>query len=401
MHRARLSVVLSLSVLLSTLVAAQDASYTFTTFDVPGGEGTQAFGINVRGQIVGYFSYGTLTGAHGFLKDGTTFTTVDVPGSTNTFARGINEGGQIVGSFNSSGSGRHHGFVTDGVTFTPIEVPNAVQTFPHGINNRGQIVGSFDDGTRDRGFVTDGVTFTPIDDGAGLTEAYGINDGGQVVGFSGTHGGFLWDGTTFTSIEVPDAVETRAHGINNYNQIVGSFVDATTGSTHGFVTDGVTFITLDAPGASYTEATGINDHGQIVGWFWDAAFQHIHSFLATPAEVDTTPPVITVAASPATLWPPNGQQVAVTVSGTITDEDGGSGVKVGSAAYVVMDEYGQIQPKGSVTLKSNGSYSFTISLQASRNGNDPDGRHYTIAVSANDNAGNLGVASATVTVPRN
>ena len=134
MHRARLSVVLSLSVLLSTLVAAQDASYTFTTFDVPGGEGTQAFGINVRGQIVGYFSYGTLTGAHGFLKDGTTFTTVDVPGSTNTFAQGINEGGQIVGSF--------------------------------------------DDGTRDRGFVTDGVTFTPIDDGAGLTEAYGINDGG-------------------------------------------------------------------------------------------------------------------------------------------------------------------------------------------------------------------------------
>jgi hypothetical protein len=35
MHRSLLSAMLSLSILLSTLVAAQDASYTFTTIDVP------------------------------------------------------------------------------------------------------------------------------------------------------------------------------------------------------------------------------------------------------------------------------------------------------------------------------------------------------------------------------
>jgi hypothetical protein len=53
MHRALLSAVLSLSVLLSTLVAAQDASYTFTTIDVPGAGSTVASGINTAGQIVG------------------------------------------------------------------------------------------------------------------------------------------------------------------------------------------------------------------------------------------------------------------------------------------------------------------------------------------------------------
>jgi hypothetical protein len=37
MRRSLLSAVLSLSVLLSTLVAAQDASYTFTTIDIPSG----------------------------------------------------------------------------------------------------------------------------------------------------------------------------------------------------------------------------------------------------------------------------------------------------------------------------------------------------------------------------
>jgi hypothetical protein len=112
------------------------------------------------------------------------------------------------------------------------------------------------------------------------------------------------------------------------------------------------------------------------------------------------PPVMTVAPSPTTLWPPNGRLVTVTVSGSITDEPGSSGVQAGRAAYQVMDEYGQIQPSGSVTLV-DGQYSFTMALQASRRGNDPDGRHYMIAVSATDMAGNSGAASATVTVPRN
>jgi hypothetical protein len=91
---------------------------------------------------------------------------------------------------------------------------------------------------------------------------------------------------------------------------------------------------------------------------------------------DTTPPVLTVAADPATLWPPNGELVPVTVSGTITDEPGGSGVNASSAAYVVMDEYGQIQPKGGITLGTDGNYTFTVALEASRRGNDQDGRHY-------------------------
>ena len=73
-------------------------------------------------------------------------------------------------------------------------------------------------------------------------------------------------------------------------------------------------------------------------------------------------------------------------------------MKVGSAAYVVMDEYGQIQPQGSVALV-DGQYTFTVALEASRRGNDQDGRHYTIVVSANDNAGHLGFKSALVTVP--
>jgi probable HAF family extracellular repeat protein len=92
MHRFLLSTVLSLSVLLSTLVAAQDASYTFTNIDVPGATLTEAYGINAAGQIVGHFQDAT-GHTHGFLKDGATFTTIDVPGALYTEAHGINTAG--------------------------------------------------------------------------------------------------------------------------------------------------------------------------------------------------------------------------------------------------------------------------------------------------------------------
>lgn len=112
---------------------------------------------------------------------------------------------------------------------------------------------------------------------------------------------------------------------------------------------------------------------------------------------DTTPPAITIAATPDILWPPNGKLVPVTVSGTITDKD--SNVNAITATYEVKDEYGLIQPKGSVPLKKDGTYSFAIRLQASRNGNDRDGRQYTITVRAVDDEGNEGSGPAIVTVP--
>jgi len=64
--------------------------------------------------------------------------------------------------------------------------------------------------------------------------------------------------------------------------------------------------------------------------------------------------------SPATLWPPNGKMVPVTITGTMTDPT--SGVNLSTAAYAVTDEYGLVQPSGTVTLGPTGSYSFTIQL---------------------------------------
>lgn len=111
--------------------------------------------------------------------------------------------------------------------------------------------------------------------------------------------------------------------------------------------------------------------------------------------IDKSPPALTASASPATLWPPDGKMVPITISGTITDPTSG----VSTATYAVKDEYGSVQPSGSVSLGANGNYSFTIPLQASRNENDNDGRQYTITVSVRDKAGNQRSAATGVTVP--
>jgi probable HAF family extracellular repeat protein len=226
MHRALLSAVLSLSVLLSTLVAAQAASYSFETIDVPFLEATStvAHGINTRGQMVGI--YGSVQGGRGFLDNAGVFTSINAPSADNTDLVGINDRRQIVGSYNRRiGSELHTGgFLYAAGVFTLLDVPGATYTQAFGINNHGQIVGVYGDASiPQQGFLYDGGGFTPL----GVPIAWGINDAGQMVGNTssdpeGKLVGFLFEAGVLTILDVPGSIQTIAHGINNTGQIVGS-----------------------------------------------------------------------------------------------------------------------------------------------------------------------------------
>jgi len=131
------------------------------------------------------------------------------------------------------------------------------------------------------------------------------------------------------------------------------------------------------------------------GW-WDNS----GTFAVTISSMNGVPqtsPSVSCTVTPSTLWPPNGKPVEVTVSGTVTA--GTQPIPADGTTYAVTDEYGQVQPSGSISLGTEGSYSFGVSLVASRYGIDRDGRTYTVAVSATDTVGNVGSCSVVVTVP--
>jgi hypothetical protein len=74
-------------------------------------------------------------------------------------------------------------------------------------------------------------------------------------------------------------------------------------------------------------------------------------------------------------------------------------IPTGGTTFAVTDEYGEDQPIGSIALNADGSYSFTVSLIAARNGTDRNDRTYTINVIAADAIGNASSCAAAVTVP--
>lgn len=114
--------------------------------------------------------------------------------------------------------------------------------------------------------------------------------------------------------------------------------------------------------------------------------------------IDMTRPVITVATDTATLWPPNGRLVPVTVSGTFSDSL--SGVDPASLTFQVIDSLNTIQPTGAISAGSDGAYSFTVMLQAGQRGSRLAGRQYQIIVSGRDKARNATSASTVVAAPR-
>jgi hypothetical protein len=261
--------------------------YTFTTIADPDATGsTQPTGINDAGQIVGIYSDGN--GTHGFLDTAGVFTTIDYPGAavsggnTLTEPLGINSAGQIVGQYFDSTGG--HGFVDTGGVFTAINIPGAIQTAVTGINSSGQMVGYYVvyvtvgsvQQSEELGFLYSGGVFTTIQEPPNA-----INDAGQMVG-SFNYGGFLDSGGTFTTFNDPNATGmtpfTDATGINNSGQMVGFF---STPEDMAFVYDGSTFSEFDAPGAD-TIAAGINDAGQIVGIFNNNVSGGWQGYLATP-----------------------------------------------------------------------------------------------------------------------
>jgi hypothetical protein len=277
----RLLLVLGSALLGSSPAAAQEVAGQFVPIEVPGAAFTAARAITSDGRIVGF--YGEASGRqHGFLLADGDFTTIDVPvdGARGTNAFGINARGDIVGSWLDS-AGAQHGFLMSAYGgFTVIDGPGAIRTLARSINARGDIAGYYDTADKRHGFLlTRHGVFTTIDLDGTLgpppngTFVQWVNARGDISGsfFDGTVHGFLMSGDSVTPIDVPflGAINTNAPGLNDSGDVVGFYTVGTRLVSFRRDHQG-DYASLDAPTATpaaATIATGINNGGDIVGQY--------------------------------------------------------------------------------------------------------------------------------------
>jgi probable HAF family extracellular repeat protein len=302
--------------------ASSDAgAYTFAQIDVPfiGASDTIVFGINDRGEVVGSYRDAAFQ-LHGFFRDAdANFTPINVPflNASNTAAYGLNNQGQIVGSYNTGAFQNLHGFLAQQGQFNPIDVPfsGSSNTEAFGINGQGDIVGGYFLSSvgsgAEHGFLATSGGFTTLEfPSAGITEANGVNNTGQIVGdFSDAdfnQHGFIFKDGGYHAIDDPSATNgTAAIGVNDLGQIVGDyFAGEFGGSVHGFLLDAGGFDTIDVPfaGGLNTVIRGINNQGDIVGLFSD--LNGNHGFIASPQTAVPEPSSVVLLgfAIAALLW---------------------------------------------------------------------------------------------------
>jgi probable HAF family extracellular repeat protein len=273
--------------------------YWFTTIAIEqGGEGVFAFAINNEGLVSGFYE-DDAEYLHGFLWQNGVASTVDAPGDwADTCLGGGNDAGVIIGNYDDDLTvSRATLYRVRDQTWTRLpDIPGWPLNYGNGINNYGVAVGALYQGTPTDyyggvGWIWDGRDYRlfTVPEASSLaygTYAAGINDSGEVSGLYQdsleVYHGFLKQGPTITSFDVPGADSTFAYGINNRDEVVGYYrVGAV---LHEFIMQAGNFVTVDVPGATGTNIFGINDLGQIVGWYSDSSNPNGHGFVAIPID---------------------------------------------------------------------------------------------------------------------
>jgi probable HAF family extracellular repeat protein len=285
-------------------------------------------GINDPGEAVGMSEtsvpdpngedvclFGTHLTCLPFLWQNGVMSALPTVGGNNGQASAINNRGQIAGY---AENGMVDSTCPPGITNNRIDLPvlwdkGKAQALPtigsdpdgvaFGINNQGLAVGYSGTCTvANYAVVWENGTATPLPDlGTPGAIAYEINSHGQIVGQAvnsdGTPLAALWQNNTVTSLGplLPGDVASFATSINNRGQVVGSSFNSENSWSHGLIWKNGVTIDLNTlfPESSHlfvVSASNINDSGQIAGMAVEMAGPRagnvVHAFLATPVDED-------------------------------------------------------------------------------------------------------------------
>ena len=123
----------------------------------------------------------------------------------------------------------------------------------------------------------------------------------------------------------------------------------------------------------------------------DNAIYNYFSILEGDDNYDYTDPEISFEVNPKSIWPPNNEMVDVNIVGNIIDEN------PYLTTITVEDEYNLVEP--AITTYYQTAVNQTMQLEASRRGDDQNGRTYLIRILVTDLAGNSTQQQLEVVVP--
>ncbi len=282
------------------IAPAAHAGYNLTFVPDPTGTGfINLLGINDSGTIAGFDNGVTNQGFTLTLPS--SFTTVNYPGAASSMVTGINATGDLSGIYVDA-AGNNHGFTDIGGTFTTVDNPaSAVFNQALGINNSDETVGYYAPtqagSPGDVSYSQSGGVFTSI---TGLpsnfnNQAVGINSDSTpwIVGFYqpdaalATSYGYLDVGGAITTIDPFGSTFTQALGVNDLGEIVGFYTDSS-GDQHGYIDNGGVFTSFDPPDSASTTINGLNDKGDIVGFYTNPATDTVDGFVGSPVPEPST-----------------------------------------------------------------------------------------------------------------
>ena len=216
-------------------------------------------GINDAGDAVGYYGHVGRIANSGFLYESRSSSHIPLvfPATVRTtIGAGINDHGTIVGTLNVDQTGLpqnadHKGYIKrrDQVSvpaYQLVSYPGAPETFGNGINDAGTVVGNYHarsgDVTSSRSFIRTRATYSTVNLHrlcAARSEAWGVNDRGDVVGFytdtvGAVHGYVAGRWRSISRVDVPGAQTTQLYSITNQGVLYGTYDDAR-GVAHGFI----------------------------------------------------------------------------------------------------------------------------------------------------------------------
>jgi len=262
--------------LTSWAVAADPASYVVQDLGVlPGNSSSIAFGINQKGDVVGWSMGPDGTSAFLYTDANGIVRLPGLPDRPRAIARDLNDVGQVVGTANAGGVDLGHAVLwTNGIVKDLGTLGTGSYSEGWAVNNFGQVVGS---SYRNGGsFGVHGFLYTQARGMVDLTpnsdtgSALDINDAGQVTGYKTAAGGnyhaFRWRGGTFVDLGVlPGFAHSFGWAINKVGQVAGNSTSASGNSERFFRSiAGGGLQNLGGTG-EHNVAWGINASGNVVG----------------------------------------------------------------------------------------------------------------------------------------